>query len=286
VAANARAVGDRIEAVLAGLPPGRYRESAEELVRLLVDLYGSGLTAVVSVLRERDPDLLDRLADDDLVGSLLLVHDLHPIDVDTRVQRALDGVRPYLGSHAGGVTYLGVDADGVARLRLEGTCHGCPSSPLTVKSAIEGALLAAAPELTGVEVAGMTAPAADPLLQIGFGPPADLHPPTSAGWRPLPDLGPPSGKPVSVTVGDTPVLVCAVRGTLYAYRDACANCGAGLESSTVDGSVLACAGCGAKFDVVLAGRDLAGTGRHLDPLPLLSDSAGTRVALPLAVVGS
>ena len=60
--------------------------------------------------------MLAPLADDPLVESLLLLHGLHPLDVDARIQRALDRVRPYLGSHAGGVEYLGV-ADGVARLQ-------------------------------------------------------------------------------------------------------------------------------------------------------------------------
>ena len=82
----------------------------------------------------------DRLLADPLVESLLLLHDLHPLDVDTRIQRALDRVRPYLGSHAAGVEYLGVGPDGVARLRLEGSCHGCPSSTVTVRLAIEGAV--------------------------------------------------------------------------------------------------------------------------------------------------
>ena len=54
------------------------------------------------------------LADDVVVGSLLVLHDLHPDDVDTRIQAALDRVRPYLGSHAGGIDYLGVDEEGVA----------------------------------------------------------------------------------------------------------------------------------------------------------------------------
>src|SRR5207248_672239 len=71
----------------------------------------------------------------------------------------------------GGVTYLGMDAAGVAQLRLEGNCHGCPSSTLTVKMAIEGAILDAAPELSGVEVAGVTEPEPAPLLQIGTQPP-------------------------------------------------------------------------------------------------------------------
>ncbi len=115
------------------------RQAAEELVGLLVGLYGDGLGQIVAVLRERarpGAAMLAKLADDPLVESLLLLHDLHPLDVDARIQRALDRVRPYLGSHAGGVEYLGV-ADGVARLRLEGSCHGCPSSTVTVQLAIK-----------------------------------------------------------------------------------------------------------------------------------------------------
>ena len=107
-----------------------------------------------------------RLTADPLVESLLLLHGLHPLDVDARIQRALDQVRPYLGSHAGGVEYLGV-SDGVARLRLEGCCHGCPSSTVTVRLAIEGAVQDAAPEVTEVAVEGMTAPPEPKLLQIG-----------------------------------------------------------------------------------------------------------------------
>ena len=62
------------------------------------------------------------------MAGLLLVHGLHPYDVQTRVARALDSVRPYLGSHGGDVELLGVDAEGVVTLRMLGNCDGCPSS--------------------------------------------------------------------------------------------------------------------------------------------------------------
>jgi Fe-S cluster biogenesis protein NfuA len=53
------------------------------------------------------------------------------------------------------VEYLGVDADGIARLRLQGTCNGCASSTITVQHTIEGAIAGAAPELVGVDVQGV-----------------------------------------------------------------------------------------------------------------------------------
>ena len=168
-------VGDQIEELLGVLAGHGQGPAAEELVRLLVGLYGDGLTHIVGALREEGDagaEILDRLTGDPLVESLLLLHGLHPLDVDARIQRALDRVRPYLGSHAGGVHYTGV-TDGVARLTLEGNCNGCPSSAVTVQLAIEGAVKDAAPEVTEVVVEGMTeAPAAPApvLLQIGMRP--------------------------------------------------------------------------------------------------------------------
>jgi Fe-S cluster biogenesis protein NfuA len=129
---------------------------AAEAVQAIVELYGEALARLMT---GADP------VQDELVSQLLLVHDLHPIDVETRVRNALEEVRPYLGSHGGDVEFLGV-VDGVARLRLAGTCNGCPSSTVTLKNAIEEALLRAAPDLERIEAEGVAEPA-PALLQIG-----------------------------------------------------------------------------------------------------------------------
>jgi len=294
-------VGDQIEELLGVLTARGQGPAAEELVRLLVGLYGDGLTHIVSALQEEGDAgaaTLDRLTGDPLVESLLLLHGLHPLDVDARIQRALDRVRPYLGSHAGGVRYTGV-TDGVARLTLEGNCHGCPSSTVTVQLAIEGAVQDAAPEVTEVLVEGMTeAPAPAPvLLQIGTRPDTP-HAAGTAGagtvaadavavdshgsWVTLAEMGPPSARPVCLTAGDMAILVCSVRGTLYAYQDACAACGLSMGGGQLAREVLTCA-CGASYDVSRAGRGLSVPALHLDPLPLVTDSQGVRVAVPAAV---
>jgi Fe-S cluster biogenesis protein NfuA len=135
---------------------------AVEALRAIVDLYGEGLRRIVEGVGSADP-----LVDDELVSHLLLLHDLHPVDVETRVVRALDEVRPYLGSHGGGVELLGI-ADGVVHVRLEGTCNGCPSSAATLRHAIEDAVARAAPELEGVAAEGVAEPRPpSQLLQIG-----------------------------------------------------------------------------------------------------------------------
>jgi Fe-S cluster biogenesis protein NfuA len=174
-----RSVGDRIEALLAELraiSDPRTRETTEELVRSLLELYGGGLARMMEIVYESPAggELFGRFAADDLVASVLLLHDLHPEDTETRILRALDGVRPYLGSHGGDVTLLAVE-EGVVRLRLEGSCHGCPSSSITMKLAIEKAIGEAAPEVLRIEVEGVSehaspvaaAAGGDGVVQIG-----------------------------------------------------------------------------------------------------------------------
>jgi Fe-S cluster biogenesis protein NfuA len=180
---DVEAAGARVEQLLteieaAGDPAVSRR--AEGLVRALVELYGAGLSRIVALAGEPGSELLRRLADDPVVAGLLVLHQLHPASTQERVAGALARVRPYLGSHAGDVELLEVD-DGVVRLRLTGSCHGCPSSEATVRDAIERAIAESAPEVVEVTVDGAVsepAPVPQPLLQIQTSPP---HPYAGVG---------------------------------------------------------------------------------------------------------
>ena len=154
------AVRERVAEVETALAAIEGDAGATEAVAAVVALYGEALRRVVAF--DPPPELLE----DELLSHLLLVHDLHPETVEDRVARALDEVRPYLGSHGGDVELVGI-ADGVAHVRLEGTCNGCPSSSATLRYAIEEAVARAAPELAGVEADGAAAPPPSQLLQIG-----------------------------------------------------------------------------------------------------------------------
>lgn len=177
MAADGDDVGRRIEDVLEELR-SRYGDGAllagEQLVGMLVEYYGDGLHRTVALLSEQHPELLRRMAADPVLEGQLILHGLHPLGLDERIEAALDRVRPYLGSHAGGVAYLGTDDEGVAHLRLDGNCNGCASSTVTVRTTIEQAVLGAAPELAGVAVEGQVERPA--LLQIGMGPGAQGRP--------------------------------------------------------------------------------------------------------------
>ena len=97
--------------------------------------------------RVAEPEALD---EDELVSHLLLLHGIHPVPIEARVRTALDEVRPYLDSHGGNVELVAVE-DGTVRLRMEGSCSGCPSSAMTLKLAIEDAIRKHAPDVGEIE---------------------------------------------------------------------------------------------------------------------------------------
>ncbi len=167
---DVRAIGDRIEWLLDELratADPRTRQRAEELLALVTDLYGAGLTRVVEVVGAEAPDVVARLVDDDLVGSLFVVHGLHPLDLAARVSAALESVRPFLAAHGGDVELLAVDeAAGAVHLRLLGSCDGCPSSAVTLRRSVEQAILDAAPEVVTIDV---DAPTADTSIPVALG---------------------------------------------------------------------------------------------------------------------
>jgi Fe-S cluster biogenesis protein NfuA/nitrite reductase/ring-hydroxylating ferredoxin subunit len=226
------------------------------------------------------------------VASLLLVHGLHPHDVERRIEDALDGVRPYLGSHGGDVTLLGV-VDDVVRLQFAGSCKSCPSSAVTLELTVEDAVRAAAPEIASIEVvAAEAAPAtatvipAESLLsrvhQNGHGP---------VVWHQVPDLAElAAGEVGGFGVAGTTVLACRVGDALFAYHDRCGSCEGSLAGAVlhrpmgapIGEAVLRCPRCHAHFDVVHAGAgidDEASTATHLRPIPLLVRDGVLSIAL-------
>jgi Fe-S cluster biogenesis protein NfuA len=171
---NLRATGDRIEQALDELhatADPRTINLAEEILRLVTELYGAGFARVVELAGDRAPGLLEAFVEDDLVSSLLLVHGLHPESLERRVEAALVSVRPFLAQHGGDVELLGIDDDlGAVKLRLLGTCDGCPSSASTLQGAVEVAILEAAPEIVRIVVEEPTRPAVSVPVSLGSKP--------------------------------------------------------------------------------------------------------------------
>lgn len=277
------------------------RRVADELLSTVVELYGEGLTRIVTALNEDGEHgrcLAAELGSDDLVASLLLIHDLHPVPLRERVLAALERVRPYMESHGGDVELLALE-DGVARLRLRGSCSDCAASAMTLELAIKQALEATAPDLAGLEVEGVAPPpASGPSLPLaGDGPAAtgvelpiiSSSPATATGERPTApswvqadhlDLVP-AGGIVATTVGASELVVANVDGTLLAFENGCANCGSPLEEGDLDEGKLACPNCRRSYFLPSAGRSLDDERLQLVPFPLLREQGHVRVAMRL-----
>ncbi|MFD1657809.1 NifU family protein [Streptomyces caeni] len=125
--------------------PGAMTGAAIEAVQALTELYGE---ALARVLDHADARLTDRMAGDDLVGHLLVLHRIHPEPPERRAARAVDRLRPAVRERGGDVELTAVE-EGVARVRL--SAKGCGSSSAGFEDAVREAVLALAPELSGVE---------------------------------------------------------------------------------------------------------------------------------------
>lgn len=159
---------EQVEAI-----PGPAGEVALEAVSALADVYGEAL-ARATTYASAVPALIEEITRDELLGHLLVLHDIHPEPVEARVARALEDLRPAVQERGGDVELAGID-QGVAKIRL--SVSGCGSSGL--EDAIRETVLAVAPELSGVTSvpAGGRDAAFIPLDAL-------LHGPVTNGARP------------------------------------------------------------------------------------------------------
>jgi Fe-S cluster biogenesis protein NfuA len=145
---------ERVEKLAARLENAgdpEIRATALDLVQSVVELHGAALQCLVEVLLQTSAgeEILSKALENDLVSSMLLLHNLHPDDIETRILRGIEKARPYLKSHGGDVELAGV-RDGIVHLRLHGTCGSCPSSSITLKNAVEDALFEVAPDIVEI----------------------------------------------------------------------------------------------------------------------------------------
>jgi Fe-S cluster biogenesis protein NfuA/nitrite reductase/ring-hydroxylating ferredoxin subunit len=268
-----------LQSRLEGSGASATRAVAEELVAAIVQMYGAGLERIVGSLIHAGPEgerVAAELADDELVATLLLIHDLHPVPLEQRVQDALDSVRPYMESHGGNVELLSLE-HGVARIHLRGSCSDCAASSVTLELAIKQALEEAAPDLEGLEVEGIAAPAAPTGIDI----PVVMSGPAPAPlWIDVESVASlADGSLTAVNVAGSELLVANVEGTLLAYRDRCASCGAPLHGGLLLAGALSCPECARSFFLPSAGRSMDDDRMQLEPVPLLREEGRVKVAL-------
>lgn len=150
-----------------------WKTKTREIVASLLEFHGAGVASIVARLEDAGQagrEIQAAIEKDEAGRAVLLLYGLHSQDFQDRVAEALEQVRPLLASHGGNVELVECSPAGAVRLRLTGSCHGCASSQITLKHAIEAALYAAAPEIAELHVEGVVATGSADAGQAGFVP--------------------------------------------------------------------------------------------------------------------
>jgi Fe-S cluster biogenesis protein NfuA len=159
-------IGEMVERLESAADPS-VRAMARELVESLMALHGAGIERILELTAdagEPGNSIIRKCGRDELVSSLLLLYGLHPEDLPTRVERALEKTRPFLQSHSASAELISIADDGRVSVRVHLKAGGCGSTAATVKATLEAAIQDAAPDATSIVVED---PAAA-LSQTGF----------------------------------------------------------------------------------------------------------------------
>ncbi len=135
----------------------KLRSIAVDLVQAVLSFHAAALERMLEITAASGPAgeaIIERVAADDLISSVLLLHGLHPDDLKTRVNRAVEKLQGTFGSRGGGISLVAIE-DGVVRLRFD-TDQAWSGAP--VKASIEAAIYQAAPEIANVIVEGFRNP--------------------------------------------------------------------------------------------------------------------------------
>jgi len=236
--------------------------------------------------------------DDPIAQAVLTMYDLAAVDERVQVEEALDEIRPYIESHGGGIELLDVEAGGVVHVRMNGSCHGCAASALTLRRGVEEKLrerLDWFREVVAHDPEGEAAPSSPPgsfelpLLQIApFGGSAGNGGGTEAAAaapklkRPVfVDAGAfadlPAGTLKAVDADGTSVVILNVDGEPYAFRNLCPVEGRlPLDGGRLTGSVLVCPWHNCAYD--------ARSGKRVDDEPGQPSLAVVPVAVSAGVL--
>lgn len=150
------------------MPDSPQKTAGKELLQLLMQVHGQGLERMMEIVFESGDSggaLIDRLGKDDIAGGLLLLYSLHPDSFETRVQTAVERMRPRLRKLSCAIELLTMD-DGVVRVRLTRAGHSCGSSTQELRAMIENSLYEFAPDVTSLEILGLDEPSSTGFVAI------------------------------------------------------------------------------------------------------------------------
>ncbi len=256
-----------------GIEDERTREEVFALLEGIDILHRQALARLLEqVANLGGYELVGRVSQDPIVHTLLEMYDLPEADERTQVERALESVYPYFRSHGGKLEVLGVE-EGRVRVRLSGSCQGCPGTATTLKRVVEEALREGFPGFSELVAEEPAPSASEKPIQLGLRP---LRRPRWVLIGRLEDIDP--GEMRALRPEGTSLLLVRVGEEVYAYRNGCPPGSAlTLHLGRLEGSTLICPWHGCRYDV-RTGKRLDGEGK-LAVLPVAVQDGEIQVAL-------
>jgi len=256
----------------------KTREEVFALLEGIDILHRQGFGRILDLIGNLGgPQAVEQISQDPVVHTLLEMYDLPEADERTQVERALEEVYPYFESHGGKLEVKGVD-NGRVRVRLSGSCEGCPGTATTLTRVVEEALREG---FSGFKelVAEEPAPTRENLVQLGRRP---LRRPRWVQAGLLENMQP--GALQSCRLEDVLLLLVWLDGEVYAYRDGCPPGSAlTLQLGQVEGKTLICPWHGCRYDLRTGRRE--GDEGKLSVLPVAVRDGEVKVALGTEEVG-
>jgi Fe-S cluster biogenesis protein NfuA len=142
------------------MPDSAQKTTCKELVQLLMNVHGAGLDRIMEIVFESDaigPAIIDKLGNDPVTGSLLLLYSLHPQDLETRLRQAIERMRPRLRKLSCSVELASV-IDGAVEVRVTVGGHSCGSSFNDIRAIVEESVFELAPDINSLRVIGLEEP--------------------------------------------------------------------------------------------------------------------------------
>ncbi len=247
-----------------GIEDERTREEVLALLEGIDVLHRQALGRLLELVTKLGgPGLVERVSQDPIINTLLEMYDLPEADERTQVEHALESVYPYFKSHGGKLELLGVEA-GRVRVRLSGSCEGCPGTATTLKRVVEEALREGFPDFRELVAEEPTPPASEKPIQLGRKP---LRRPRWVSVGRLEDLEP--GEMRALRPEGASLILVRLDGEVYAYRNGCPPGSVlTLHLGRLEGSTLVCPWHGCRYDVRTGKRQ---------------DEEGKLAVLPVAV---
>ena len=194
-------------------PSPDVRALTESLLQGLDGMHRAPLVRLANLLDHHG--LLAQAAADEVVAELLNLYELLPQTPEQLVERALEGVRPYIQSHGGQLEVVGVEG-GVVTVRLAGACAGCSGSAMTLRRGVETALREGFAGFDRMEVLEPVPEAARPTF-IALGQVKRITPAVRPVFVDAAAVGDVTGMAI-VRVAGEEVLLHNVGGEIFAFR--------------------------------------------------------------------